>query len=73
MDIKPAPPGYIRILFITPNFKLVHRIDGPAVIYYDGHKRYYIESKELSEAEFLALTKIENKEDQQLGIDLTEI
>ena len=35
---------------------LVHRIDGPAVVYADGSKRWYINGDPVTEAEFLAAT-----------------
>ncbi len=35
-----------------------HRLDGPAIEYADGTKKYWIEGKEFSEKEFLEQIKI---------------
>lgn len=53
-DCGPAyisPSGHIAFR----SHRKLHRIDGPATIYADGVKEYWIDGKQLNELEFFAM------------------
>lgn len=53
--------------------KTLHREDGPASESRDGRKEYWINGKNISYEEFLAIQKVNNPDDRGTMIDLLDI
>ncbi len=65
---------YFTKYYKDTNGKILHRLDGPAIECVDPfYNHWYIDGREISEDEFLVLTKNFNPEDRQQASNLLKI
>lgn len=61
------------VYFKDSGQSIIHRLDGPAIIYFDHAERYFINNIEYSKEKFIILAKKFEEEDIEDAIDLLSI